>query len=154
MTRPLPSIFCGGSCAFLLATCIFTGCVSSSPSQYVSPRVTGRVIDAQTQQPIKGVRVQRPTPDQNVDADETLKGGQLTEQTPAVRTGSDGRFALTSERDLALFRNVGWYSVRVSFDHAGYERLVTNYTLIDAIITPSGEPLVKAGDIRLRPKSN
>lgn len=140
----------------VLLTLVFTvaGCVSSSPSQYVSPRVTGRVIDTQTRQPIKGVQVQRLTPDQNVAAGEAMKGGQSIEQAPAVRTGSDGRFVLDSERDLALFRKLDWYSVSLSFDHSGYERFVTNYTLIDAIVTPKGEPLVKAGDIRLRPKSN
>jgi hypothetical protein len=149
MTRSLPFMFTGGFCAFLLA-----GCVSSSPSQYVSPRVTGRVLDAQTQQPIKGVSVQRLTPDQDPGVDEAMKGGQIIAQTLAVRTGSNGRFVLSSERDLALFRELGWSSVSVAFDHPGYERFVTNYTLIDAIVTPKGEPLVKAGDIRLRPKSN
>jgi hypothetical protein len=98
--------------------------------------------------------VQRLTPDQDAGADEAMKGGQLIAQAPAVRTGSNGKFILESERDLALFRNVSWYSVSLAFDHSGYERFVTNYTLIDATITPGGEPLVKAGDILLRPKSN
>jgi len=102
----------------------------------------------------RGVQVQRLTADQDPSAGETMKGGQIIAQAPAVRTGSNGRFVLDSERDLALFRKLGWYSVSVAFDHSGYERFVTNYTLIDAMVMPTGEPLVKAGDILLRPKSN
>ncbi len=129
------------------------GCQSASPSRYSSPRITGRVLDARTQLPIQSVQVRRLTPfDPN--ADQTVKGGQRLEKSPAVRTDSDGNFVLDSERILTLFSRLGWYSVSLAFTHPNYEQLTTEYTLVNATNTPSGEPLVQAGDIRLQPKPN
>ena len=129
------------------------GCQSASPSRYSSPRITGRVLDARTQQPIAGVQVRRLTPpDPNVD--QAIKGGQNLEKSPAVRTDSDGSFVLVSQKNLTLFSRLGWYSVSVVFTHPSYERLTTEYTLVNATNTPSGEPLVRAGDICLQPKPN
>lgn len=139
--------------AVFISICASTACKSSSPSQYVSPRLSGRVLDAQNNQPIKGVQVWRLAPDQNVDVVDPPKAGQVREQSSAVRTGQDGTFVLESVRNLALFRKVGWYTMGVSFARAGYERFVTNYTLANATNTASGEPLVTTGDIRLRPLS-
>jgi hypothetical protein len=129
----------------------FGGCQSMSPSQYVSPRVEGRVVDAQTHQPVQGVNVRWVAPGQDPDADEAPRGGQAMEQTPQVRTGRDGAFALASERDLELFRRWSWYSVTLSFEHAGYVSFRTNYTPANATTTPKGEPLVKTGDVHLMP---
>jgi len=130
------------------------GCKSSSPSQYISPRITGRVLDAKTQQPIEGVQVRRLVPNQEPDVAQVIKGGERLDQSPAVRTGRDGEFVLASEKNLALFQRLSWYSVNVTFVHSGYERLTTEYTLVNATNTPTGEPLVPAGDIRLQPKPN
>ena len=111
------------------------------------------MLDAQTRQPIKGVQVQRVTPAQDPGVDESLKGGQAMQQAFTIRSGGDGRFVVAGERDFTLFRELGWYSVSLSFDHPGYDRLVTHYTLADSITTPKGEPLVNAGDILLQPTS-
>lgn len=137
--------------ALALVALALTGCKSASPSQYISPRITGRVLDAKTQQPIEGVQVRRLTPpDPNVD--QAIKGGQVMQQAAAVRTGNDGTFVLVSERNLAVFRRLGWYSVSLTLAHPSYERLTTEFTLANATNTPSGEPLVRAGDIHLQPK--
>jgi hypothetical protein len=136
-----------------MAALAMVGCQSASPSRYSSPCLTGRVLDARTQQPIPGVQVRRATP-QDPNADQTVKGGQSLETSPAVRTDSDGRFVLVSQKNLTLFSRLGWYSVSVAFTHPNYERLTTEYTLVNATNTPSGEPLVRAGDIRLQPKPN
>lgn len=140
--------------ALALVTLALAGCKSASPSQYISPRITGRVLDARTQQPIEGVQVWRLTPpDPNVDP--ALKGGQvMQQQAAAVRTRSDGTFVLVSERNLAVFRRLGWYSVSLTLAHPSYERLTTEFTLANATNTASGEPLVRAGDIQLQPKSS
>jgi hypothetical protein len=127
------------------------GCQSTSPSQYIAPRVEGRVVDAQSHQPIAGVRVQRVTPDQNPNVDQTRPGDRALEQTPGVSSRKDGTFVLDSERDLELFRRTGWYSVTLSFTHSGYAPMTTNYSLVNATNTPTGEPLVRAGDILLAP---
>jgi hypothetical protein len=140
--------------AVIILAISVTGCKSSSPSQYISPRITGRVLDAKTQQPIAGVQVRRLVPNQAPDVAQMIKGGERLDQSPVVRTGRDGEFVLVSEKNLALFQRLGWYSVNVAFVHSGYERLTTEYTLLNATNTPTGEPLVKAGDIRLQPKPN
>ena len=129
-------------------------CKSSSPSQYVSPRITGRVLDAKTQQPIQGVQVRRLVPNQEPGADQVVKGGERMDQLSAVRTDRDGAFVLVSEKNLALFQRLGWYSVNLTFAHPGYEHLTTEFTLANATNTPGGEPLVRAGDIHLQPKPN
>jgi hypothetical protein len=139
--------------ALALVGLAIVGCQSAAPSRYSSPRITGRVLDARTQQPIQGVQVRRVTP-QDPNADQTVKGGQSLAKSPAVRTDSDGNFVLDSERILTLFSRLGWYSVSVAFTHPNYERLTTEYTLLNATNTPSGEPLVQAGEIRLQPKPN
>ena len=58
------------------------------------------------------------------------KAGQVMEQSSVIRTGEDGTFVLDSVRNLALFRKTGWYTVSLSFAHAGYEGFVTNYAAI------------------------
>jgi hypothetical protein len=137
----------------VIAACVLAGCQSTSPSQYSSPRVEGRVLNAQTHQPIDGVTVRRIDPSANVATDQAPKGGQVMQQAPAVRTTRDGAFVLASERNLQLFRRSGWYSVTLSFEHYEFLSFTTNYTLANATNTPSGEPLVKAGDILLAPLS-
>jgi hypothetical protein len=127
------------------------GCKSSSPSQIVSPRVTGRVVEAQNHQPIQGAKVQRVTSDPDRRSPSVQKGGQMMEQTPAVRTAADGTFMLDCIRDLGVFRKLGWYDVKVSFEHPDYERFVATYTATNAVVTPEGVPVVNTGDVVLAP---
>lgn len=133
-----------------IAALVLAGCKSSSTAPYVSPKLTGRVIDAQTQQPLKGVTVKRLIPDQQRKALDDVKGGQVLAKAPAVRTKTDGTFELASERSLSLFQSGGWYSVSLAFDYPGYLRFATNYTLRDSILTPKGEPLVQTGDVPIQ----
>jgi hypothetical protein len=130
----------------------FGGCKASSPTPYVSPRVTGRVIDSQTRQPIKGVKVRRATLGQESDP-QSAKGAEVMGKAPAIRTAADGTFLLASERSLSPFLRGGWYSVSIAFEHTEYIRYRTNYSLKHAILTPKGEPVVNAGDIPLARKS-
>jgi len=127
------------------------GCKSGSWSRYVSPRVTGRVVDWETRQPIQDVKVRRLSADESYRTLEPPKGGQLLEQGPFVMSGKDGLFDLASVRSLSPFRKTRWYSVSVCFEHAGYQRFSTSYVLAEATNTPSGEPLVQAGDVPLAP---
>ena len=137
--------------AVAMATLTLVGCQSASPSRYSSPRITERVLNAQTQQPIPGVQVRRLTP-QDPSVDQAIKGGQNLDKSPAVRTDSEGRFVLVSQKQFALFSRLGWYSVNVAFTHPSYERLTTEYTLVNATNTSHGEPLVAAGNSPLQPK--
>jgi hypothetical protein len=132
------------------------GCKSGEFADYVFPRVTGRVIAADTRQPLADVKVRRGALNQNQnnysDPFGPPKGGQIMERTPAVRTDADGRFVLDSERVLSLFHHTSWFSVTISFEHYDYASFETNYTSANISgHTPDGAPLVKAGDILLLP---
>jgi hypothetical protein len=137
----------------VMAVCVVAGCKSKPLSKYIAPRIEGRVLDAKTRQPIRGVTVQRMDPGAEVAPGEIPKGAQALQPTPSVRTGNDGAFALASERNLELFGRGRWYSVAISFKHTGYTRFMTNYTPANATPTASGEPLVKAGDVLLVPNA-
>jgi hypothetical protein len=135
----------------LVPVCMLAGCKTHSASQYISPRVEGRVIDKSTRQPIADVTIQRVTPDQEIPPMDPVKGSQLMEKKPAIRSAGDGTFVLDSVRDVALFRKLDWFSVSLSFEHPGYESLTTRYSYTNATNSPSGEPVVHAGDILLSP---
>jgi hypothetical protein len=138
---------------FLLLALAVAGCKSASPTQYISPRYEGRVVDAQTREPIEGAKVHRVVP-KAPDVDQAPTGGAALKRTPAVQTGKNGRYVLDSERDLELFRRTGWYAASFAFEKRGYETFTADYTLANATNTPSGEPLIKAGDIPLRRRSS
>jgi len=137
---------------FLLAFAL-PACKSYSPSQYVSPRVEGRVLDAQSHQPVADVQVRPLMTDERYRLQEPPKGGAVMAKTPALRTAGDGTFLLASERGLGLLRTPGWYAVTLCFQHAQYEYFTKTYTLKDSTNTVSGEPLVLTGDILLIPVS-
>ena len=138
----------------LIAAFALAGCKSNSPSQYISPRVEGRVVDGQSHAPIPGVQVRRVTGEDSHAATGPQKGGQLMEGAPVVvTTGKDGSFILDSEHDLASLRRLGWYSVSIAFEDPAYAPFSATYTLSNAVHTATGEPVVKAGDILLAPRS-
>jgi hypothetical protein len=141
-----PALVAAAAAAFLLL-----GCKTHSPSQYVSPRVEGRVIDSNTHQPIAGVQVRRVTPQDEVPPMDPVKGAQLMQKAPGVHTGEDGAFALDSVRAVALFRKLNWFSVGVAFEHPGYVPLTSHFSYNNATNTPTGEPVVHTGDIQLSP---
>jgi hypothetical protein len=120
-----------------------------SPSQYSSPRVTGRVLDEQTRQPIKDVQVRRVW--DTTPAMAPPKGAEMLKQAPSVFTDVDGSFVVESVRDLAFLQRLQWYSVSLSFTHRGYEQLMKTYPLSSSTNRPSGEPVVPAGEILLKP---
>lgn len=140
--------------AWLLLTVALAGCQSGKLSHYISPRVTGRVLAADTHQPLPGATVRRVGPYQTDGESTAPKGGQLMMRPSGVRTDADGRFVIDGERDIALFRQAGWWSVMISFTADGYRFFQTNYTSAGvSSVSPEGEPLVDAGDILLQPKS-
>lgn len=139
--------------AVLISVAALLGCKSHSPSQYVSPRVEGRVLDAQSRQPIQGVLLRRVVSDGSDRSLDPQKGGEIMMRPAPIRTAGDGTFVVESKRDLVLFRSIGWYSITLAFEQNGYRRLTTNYTMLVATNTAKGEPLVKAGDLLLMPLS-
>ena len=134
----------------LIPLCALLGCKSYSPSQTISPKVVGRVVDAQTGQPVKDVKVLRNPGSREKAAPEPRNGAQVLSQPPVVRTGADGIFVLESVKQLAVFRTVGWYGLTLSFEHPAYHRFTTNYTQA-SVSTNASEAVVHTGDIKLIP---
>jgi len=133
--------------ALLLAT---SGCKSGSFSSCVSPCVTGRIVAADTGQPLAGAKIRRVKPSQNTD--ETAKGAQLMEQSPVAVSDDQGKFVLDAEMALTPFMRRDWFSVTISFEHSGYLRQQTNFTTMSVNgRTSEGAPQVNTGDVRLRP---
>jgi len=124
------------------------GC--KSPIQYTSPQVQGRVLDAQSHEPVKNVFVQRVPPNAKPKPAQQAKGAQLMDQSGGVRTAADGTFYLDSIKSLTFLRRLNWYSVTVSFKHHDYLPFATNYTVAEATNTLQGEPIVITGDIFLK----
>jgi vancomycin permeability regulator SanA len=140
------------SMMLVLGFVLLAGC--KSVSQYVSPRIEGRVLDAQSQKPIKDVLVARYNANEEYNLHNPPKGSQLMEQSTGVRTDGAGLFRLDSLRDVALFRHLKWYSVTLSFQRAAYRPLMATYTVADATNSvTAGEPFVRTGDILLVPSA-
>jgi hypothetical protein len=139
--------------ALLLFAVALAGCQSGKLSHYISPQVTGRVLAADTHQPLPDAIVKRVVPYPTDGEDTAPKGGQLMMRSSGVRTDADGRFVIDGERDIALFRHPAWWSVTLSFTAHGYTSFQTNYTVANLSgHSPEGEPLVNTGDILLNPK--
>jgi hypothetical protein len=138
----------------LLVAVALMGCKSVLVSDYISPCVTGRVLDADTRQPIAGVQVHRLNPAAQPAYNDATKGGQRLNAAGGVRTDQRGSFVLDAERDLTLLQQQVWFSVTVSFQHEGYLTLRTNFSAINVTTNgPGGAPAVIAGEILLHPIS-
>jgi hypothetical protein len=135
-----------------LAVLALAGCKSHPLSVAVSPRVTGRVLAADTGQPIAEVKVRNLDRTDDINRTVPPKGGERLLAKPIVYTDRDGRFVLETERVLEPFSGAGWFSVRLSFEHAGYERFLTNYSYRNlSTNTSNGGQGLSAGNIHLRP---
>src|SRR5262245_3146179 len=110
----------------IIPFCFLLGC-KTSPSQVISPRITGRVVDAQTQQPIKDVTVIRGDSVQRRKGQPTTHGAEALQPPDDAETDADGKFALKSIQSLTPFRVVGWYRVNVTFQHPDYQKITMSY---------------------------
>ena len=134
------------------AALALAGCRSRPFSLAVSPRLTGRVLAADTGQPIADVKVRSIGQADDRNGIVPPKGGQLLQAKAIVRTDHDGKFVLETQRVLAPFGGAGWFSVRLSFERAGYERFLTNYSYLNLSTNSSnGGQGLNAGNILLRP---
>ena len=135
-----------------LAAFALVGCKSMPLSPFISPRVTGRVLAADNRQPLADVMVRSGADARGSQDSMSSKGGECLMAKAPARTDRDGRFTLDTERVLAPFLGAGWFSVQLSFQHAGYERFQTNYSRLNlSTNAPESAPLLDAGDILLHP---
>ena len=139
--------------ALFLAALALAGCSGMPFSPLISPRVTGRVLAADTRAPLADVKVLSGKHAEGWRGGTPPKGGELLLAKAPVETGPDGRFALETERVLTPFRGGDWFSVQLVFERAGYECFWTNYpTAILGTNSPNGEPVLDTGDILLQPR--
>ncbi len=120
---------------------------------YTAPRVTGRVIDADTGAPVRNARVGRQVWKWRGSTGEFLKGGE--EQVLAAdfeRTARDGTFTLPPKQVALLF---GWGEVplnlRLTVQHGTYLAWQTNFPTT-ALSTNSERLELPAGNVVLRRK--
>lgn len=137
---------------WLLVVLVSSGCHSIGLSDYVTPAISGRVLAADTGQPLAGVKVLRLQPGQSANAGSPAKGAELLQQARPEITGTDGRFVSPGSEYISLFNRPGRWSARLAFQAAGYATWQTNYTSADvATNSLPDKPLVHAGDIFLNP---
>jgi hypothetical protein len=135
----------------LCGSIALTGCQSGRFTHYTAPEVAGRVLAADTHQPLANARVRRVGSNQNFEPFGPPKGGQLLMQTGVARTDAEGKFILDGKSVFAIFRQPGWWSVPITFSHSGYETFQTNYTGTNVTSHSAvGAPAINAGDILLQ----
>jgi hypothetical protein len=135
-----------------LAALTLAGCKSRPLSVCVSPRVTGRVLAADTRQPLGDVRVIRNEAMGTSHSTSPAKGGEALQSRAVVRTDVNGRFVLDAERALTPFSGPGWISMTLLFERTGYARFQTNYTYLNLSTNSwEGKPALSAGDVLLQP---
>jgi hypothetical protein len=137
-----------------LLLAVVSGCQSGRLTHYTSPEVTGRVLAADTHQPLAHADVQRVEPETFAEywSFGSPKGGTILMEPVGARTDADGRFVLNSKSVVALFLQPGWSAVSVNYSHAGYESFQTNYSGTNITSqTAAGVPVVDVGDVLLQP---
>jgi hypothetical protein len=140
-----------GVLTMLLFVLTLMGCDSIGPAESTTQSVTGRVLAADTLQPLAGVTVSRVVPGQNIGTPD--KGAQLLQQGRPEITGADGVFEVPGESSVTLFRRSDGWSARLMFRAPGYVSWQTNFSA-DTLTnqTDAGTTVVNVGNVLLRPK--
>ena len=138
----------------LLALVVLAGCESGEFTHYISPQISGRVLAADTRQPLAGVTVARVGSHHESNSFWPAKGGQVLVRPSGARTDADGRFVLEGVTVFAVIRQPTWWSVPVVFERSGYASFQTNFTGTNVIgRAASGAPKVDAGEVLLTPNA-
>jgi hypothetical protein len=137
--------------SLLLLAFTLAACQSRPLGPYLSPRVTGEVLAADTEKPLAKVTVDRGGRQINRPPGPPPKGGELLMRKPLAQTDQHGRFILSSERVLSIIRPASWNMVVLEFERAGYQRFRTNFPVGLATNSQTGEPILDTGKVFLQP---
>ena len=130
------------------------GCESASlPHQeYDAPRITGRVVDGVTGQPIPDAAVRRGPLPQAKPVTYGDARGKNPSGAVLVVTDRDGRFVLPSSKSFFLIGSGHGFSTTVNVSGPGYDSLQTNFAKIKySTDHDRSEPLIEAGALPLQP---
>ncbi|MSU32976.1 MAG: hypothetical protein EXS25_10045 [Pedosphaera sp.] len=117
-----------------------------------APRISGRVVHADTGEPIAGARVDRRVVFLRQPTGGFRKGAEaMMLLQDEERTASDGRFSLPTRKAALLF-SIGEKPLNLGLviRRTGFLTWQTNYTL-KALVNDPNEVRISAGDIRLAP---
>lgn len=151
----MPNPFQIGRCSVIaLALLLLCGCQWVGFTDRATPQICGRVLSAETQQPLTGVQVLPVLPGQPSIDDSSEKGAQRLLRGRPVTTDAEGRFTFPSRDYITLFKGGSWWSLKLSFQAYRYATLQTNFSGANVHHrTTNGIPQVDAGDIFLKPLS-
>lgn len=129
---------------------LFTGCGSVGVFHAVTPAVSGRVLAADSRQPLAGVQIIRVLPGQGVAGSQPAKGAERLQSGRPIYTDAAGNFILSGKTALIWWRPSGAGAVRLAFLAPGYVTGQTNLIPPKTGVSPSA-PNISAGDIWLKP---
>lgn len=133
---------------------VLTGCQWIGLEDRVTPQVVGRVLNAETHQPIAGVTVQPVVPGRTPAEDFSEKGAERLMRGRPVMTDASGKFVFPSKGYVTFLKSSSWWSCTLSFQQPGYAALQTNFTVTKVSSSATqGRAVVEAGDIYLQPLS-
>jgi hypothetical protein len=136
----------------LLLAAFLNGCQWVGFNSHVTPQVSGRVLDAETHQPLAGVKVLRVMHGRVVNPAGPEHGAELMQQSRPVATDPRGAFVFQSRSYFTFLNEANGWSLKLSFQHAGYAARQTNLSTADVKTNLlDGTPLVEVGDILLKP---
>jgi hypothetical protein len=147
---PKKTLIHGG--LLLQLSVLSNGCQWVGFNNHVTPQVSGRVLDADTRQPLAGVKVLRVLHGQVENPSTPEYGAQLLQQERPVTTDVRGEFVFSSRSYFTFLNEANWWELKLAFQSSGYETWQTNFSTADVKTNlPNGTPLVEAGDILLKP---
>ncbi|HXG47934.1 MAG TPA: hypothetical protein VNO52_09935 [Methylomirabilota bacterium] len=143
--------------ALPLTMILLNGCGSfRGPHQeYISPFISGRILDAQTGQPIVGARIERQSRQARTERPTEVHGATLLQSTRPAISAAGGAFELAGERVAHLLFDRGTVlGVTLRVSAPNYTTLSTN---LDLVTSPpdssSGKPILNGIELRLMPLS-
>jgi hypothetical protein len=143
----------GAYAATLLLAATGCGGVHGPSLEVSAPRVEGRAVDSLAGTPVARARVARSLAAWRLPTGGFPRGAEeFLVLQDEVRTGPDGRFALSGRR-VALLFSIGdpGLNLGLAVRHGRYRPWQTNYPMSSLALDPR-EPRIDAGDIPLTPR--